>query len=135
MSHDVAALTPRSVWGHFADILQIPRPSKHEEKMLEHVRAVAKKHGVNVTDFRKLVAQYADTPEPEGGGRPVARVGVEILQASLHVEPCSPRGPSQSLAADGVHRAVRPDRISDPPLAVRVRPGHIKRAIRCHRAQ
>jgi dipeptidase D len=48
MSHDVAALTPRSVWGHFADILQIPRPSKHEEKMIEHVRAVAKKHGFEV---------------------------------------------------------------------------------------
>jgi dipeptidase D len=48
MSHDVAALEPRSVWGHFADILKIPRPSKHEEKMIEHVRSVATEHGFEV---------------------------------------------------------------------------------------
>ena len=38
-------LEPRYVWGHFDKIRQIPRPSKHEEKIREHLLAWANEHG------------------------------------------------------------------------------------------
>ncbi len=40
------SLEPRPVWQQFSRILEIPRPSKHEERIAEHVLALAKKHGV-----------------------------------------------------------------------------------------
>ncbi|HEU4929597.1 MAG TPA: aminoacyl-histidine dipeptidase [Candidatus Krumholzibacteria bacterium] len=38
-------LEPRHVWGHFDRIRQIPRPSKHEEKIREHLLAWARERG------------------------------------------------------------------------------------------
>ena len=38
-------LEPRYVWGHFDKIRQIPRPSKHEEKIREHLLAWANERG------------------------------------------------------------------------------------------
>jgi len=40
-----AALEPRTLWSVFGDLAKIPRPSFHEEKAADWVRAVAKKHG------------------------------------------------------------------------------------------
>ena len=38
-------LEPRYVWGHFDKIRQIPRPSKHEEKIREHLITWARERG------------------------------------------------------------------------------------------
>jgi len=38
-------LEPRHLWNHFDKIRSIPRPSRHEEKIREHLLAWAKEHG------------------------------------------------------------------------------------------
>ena len=42
----VAALEPRAVWGFFAGMAAIPRPSKQEQRIREHLQKVAGKHGL-----------------------------------------------------------------------------------------
>ena len=41
-------LSPSCVFDQFKQINQIPRPSKHEEKMVEYLKEFAKKHGLDV---------------------------------------------------------------------------------------
>ena len=58
MSDVLANLSPRSVWGHFAALAAIPRPSGHEE------RAAGAQRGPTVVSERYT--------EPEPCGRTVA---------------------------------------------------------------
>ena len=44
MSDALAGLEPRSLWGHFSAIAAIPRPSKHEERIVAWVRELAARH-------------------------------------------------------------------------------------------
>ncbi len=48
MSNSLEQLEPRAVWTHFDGILQVPRPSKHEERIARHVRDWAAEHGFAV---------------------------------------------------------------------------------------
>ena len=45
MSDAVSNLSPRSIWTHFDAITRIPRPSKHEEKILAWLDGLAAEHG------------------------------------------------------------------------------------------
>ena len=38
MDRPLANLQPSLVWQHFEEILKVPRPSKHEERIREHVK-------------------------------------------------------------------------------------------------
>lgn len=48
MSDSVARLEPTSLWGHFHGMTQVPRPSKHEERISAWVEDIAAKHGFEV---------------------------------------------------------------------------------------
>ena len=48
MQDGLEQLEPRSLWGHFAGIAAIPRPSKHEERIVEWVRSLADERGWDV---------------------------------------------------------------------------------------
>lgn len=48
MPSPLEQLEPRAVWSHFDGIRQVPRPSKHEEKIAGHVRRWAGEHGFPV---------------------------------------------------------------------------------------
>ncbi len=48
MSSPLEKLEPRLVWKHFDAIRQIPRPSKHEERVAEHVVSWARSQGFEV---------------------------------------------------------------------------------------
>ena len=48
MSSPLLKLEPRLVWKHFDAIRQIPRPSKHEERVAEHVVGWARAQGLEV---------------------------------------------------------------------------------------
>lgn len=48
MASPLEHLEPRAVWHHFDGIRRVPRPSKHEEKIAEHVRRWAGEHGFGV---------------------------------------------------------------------------------------
>ena len=45
MSSPLQALEPQSIWTHFDAIRQVPRPSKHEERISRHVRRWAGEQG------------------------------------------------------------------------------------------
>ena len=46
MSKEIQNLEPKAVWGKFYEITQIPRPSKHEEKIREYLIDFAKKNNI-----------------------------------------------------------------------------------------
>ena len=46
---DISKLSPSVVWKQFEEILKVPRPSKHEEKMVEFLINFAKKHNLDYT--------------------------------------------------------------------------------------
>ena len=48
MSDALSALEPRSVWSHFAGIAGVPRPSKHEERIVAWIETLAGEQGWEV---------------------------------------------------------------------------------------
>lgn len=50
---NISKLTPQVLWQEFAKITQVPRPSKHEEQIIQYLLDFGKKHGI---DTRKDAA-------------------------------------------------------------------------------
>ena len=50
MSSIVGGLKPELVWKHFEDITKIPRPSKHEEKILEYLKNFANERNLEMRE-------------------------------------------------------------------------------------
>src|ERR671912_892236 len=99
----VTGLEPRSFWGHFETLTRIPRPSRHEEPVIEHVRAWAEQHGFELQQDagRNLVIRVPATP-----GRETAPI--VTLQGHLDMvcerDPASPNDPAEGrigLLRDG----------------------------------
>ncbi len=78
MSEALARLEPRSLWELFGKIAAIPRPSRHEERIVAWVRELAREHGwgVRADEIGNLVLEV-----PASAGREGAEV--LILQAHL----------------------------------------------------
>jgi dipeptidase D len=59
----LTGLEPRLFWGHFETLTRIPRPSRHEEPVIEHVRAWAEQHGFELQqdEGRNLVVRVPAT--------------------------------------------------------------------------
>jgi dipeptidase D len=94
---------PRSFWEHFEAITKIARPSRHEEPMIEHVRAWAAGRGLEV---RQDSARNLVLPVPATPGRESAPV--VVLQGHLDMvcerNPDSPNDPAEgriALVRDG----------------------------------
>ena len=106
MATETSVLTgvePRSFWGHFETLTRIPRPSRHEEPVIEHVRAWADQHGFELEQDagRNLVIRV-----PATAGRESAPT--LILQGHLDMvcerAPDSPNDPAEgriALVRDG----------------------------------
>jgi len=64
----LSGLEPRSFWEHFEALTKIARPSRHEEPVIEHVRAWADQHGFELQQDagRNLVIRVPATPGREG---------------------------------------------------------------------
>ncbi|HWL94309.1 MAG TPA: beta-Ala-His dipeptidase [Phycisphaerae bacterium] len=64
----IASLDPKSVWSIFAEMTKIPRPSKQEQKIREHVKQFANNHGLGVKQeaIGNLVLTAPATPGHEG---------------------------------------------------------------------
>lgn len=71
-------LQPAPVWGHFATLCSIPRPSKGEERLRQHLRTWAEAHGLTtvVDSVGNLIVRKPASPGME------AVPGV-VLQAHL----------------------------------------------------
>ena len=50
MSDAIRNLEPRALWGHFADLNAVPRPSKHEERVREWAMNVGKQLGLQTEE-------------------------------------------------------------------------------------
>lgn len=68
MSDPLARLAPRSLWGMFSHIAGIPRPSKHEQKIVAWIRALAAENGFAVRSdtVGNLVLDVPASPGREG---------------------------------------------------------------------
>ena len=74
----LAGLEPRSVWGFFARIAAVPRPSKREERIRKHVQELTGRHGLAFREDR-MGNLVIDVPATPGH----AAAPVTVLQAHL----------------------------------------------------
>lgn len=44
--NDIRNLEPKALWNHFADLNEVPRPSKKEERVIEFMKAFGEKLGL-----------------------------------------------------------------------------------------
>ncbi len=82
MSHDITQLEPHSLWEHFYTLSQIPRPSKHEQQVTEHLRNLGQRLGFEtvVEPIGNVIIRKPATPGME------KRKGI-ILQAHTDMVP------------------------------------------------
>jgi dipeptidase D len=99
----VSGLEPPAFWAHFEALTKIARPSRHEEPVIEHVRAWAAGRGLEVKQDsgRNLVIPVPATPGRESAP-------TLILQGHLDMvcerDPASPNDPAEGrivLERDG----------------------------------
>jgi dipeptidase D len=106
MATETSALTglePRSFWGHFETLTKIPRPSRDEGPVIEHVRAWAAERGL---ELREDAARNLVVRVPATAGREAAPT--VVLQGHLDMvcerDPESPNDPAEGrieLVRDG----------------------------------
>ena len=101
MATETSALTglePRAFWGHFETLTKVPRPSRHEEPVIEHVRAWAEQYGFDLQQDagRNLVIRIPATPGRENAP-------VVTLQGHLDIvcerDPSSANDPAEGRIA------------------------------------
>jgi dipeptidase D len=99
----VGGFEPRACWRHFAALTRIARPSRHEEPVIEHVRAWAAAKGL---ELRQDAARNIVIGVPATAGRESAPV--VVLQGHLDMVcerlPDSPNDPAEGrivLVRDG----------------------------------
>jgi len=81
MNDVFANLSPRSVWGHFAALAAIPRPSGHEERAVAFVTAVGESMGVApARDARgNVVLRVPATPGREGAAAVILQSHLDMV--------------------------------------------------------
>ena len=94
----LSGLEPRACWRHFEALTRIPRPSLHEEPVIEHVRTWAAGNGF---ELRQDAARNLVVRVPASAGRESA--STVILQGHLDMvcerRPDSPYDPAEGRIA------------------------------------
>ncbi|WP_308366984.1 MULTISPECIES: aminoacyl-histidine dipeptidase [unclassified Microbulbifer] len=64
---NIAELNPNPLWQHFARLCQIPRPSKHEQRVVEYIVDFAKNRGLDVQldEIGNVIIKKPATPGME----------------------------------------------------------------------
>ena len=90
----LTGLEPRSFWGHFEALTRIPRPSRHEEPVIEHVRAWADAHGFELKQDagRNLVIRVPATPGRESAPTVTLQGHLDMV---CERDPSSPYDPAE----------------------------------------
>jgi dipeptidase D len=85
----LAGLEPGAFWGHFEALTKIPRPSRHEEPVIEHVRRWADAHGFELVQDagRNLVIRVPASP---------GRESAAVVTLQGHLDMVCERDPSSS---------------------------------------
>ena len=104
MGDPLGELTPRSLWQHFASIAAIPRPSKHEERIVAWVRELAARHDFRVRSdaIGNLVIDV-----PASAGREGA--ATVILQSHLDMVCEKNRGVEHDFMKDSIRPRIDGD--------------------------
>lgn len=94
-------LDPKVVWGNFYGLTQVPRPSKHEGKVIEYLLDWGKEHGVEVCkdDTGNVIFRAPATPGYEN------RRGV-ILQGHMDMVPQKTSDSDHDFLADPIKAYV-----------------------------
>ncbi len=81
MSSPLSSLEPALLWRHFDDIRKTPRPSKHEEKIVEHILSWAKEKGYEVRrdSVGNIVVAVPATPGHENAPTVVLQGHVDMV--------------------------------------------------------
>jgi dipeptidase D len=106
MATETSALTglePRAFWGHFETLTSIARPSRHEEPVIEHVRAWVDEHGFELQQDagRNLVIRVPATPGRESAPTVTLQGHLDMV---CERDPSSPNDPAEgriALVRDG----------------------------------
>ena len=99
----LSGVEPRPFWGHFETLTRIARPSRAEEPVIEHIRAWAHEHGLEVQQDagRNLVIRVPATPGRESAPTLVLQGHLDMV---CERDPSSPNDPAEgriSLVRDG----------------------------------
>ena len=99
----LSGVEPRPFWGHFETLTRIARPSRAEEPVIEHVRAWAHEHGLEVQQDagRNLVIRVPATPGRESAPTLVLQGHLDMV---CERDPSSPNDPAEgriALVRDG----------------------------------
>ena len=67
MSQDVRNLEPQALWNHFADLNEVPRASKKEERVIAFAKAFGEKLGlpVHVDEVGNVIIKKPASPGME----------------------------------------------------------------------
>jgi dipeptidase D len=101
MSDPVAELAPRPIWERFSAITKIPRPSKHEEKAVEHVLGIAKQHGF---ETKRDATGNVVLKVPASAGREKAKT--VVLQSHLDMVCEKNRGVEHDFMKDPIRTRI-----------------------------
>jgi dipeptidase D len=94
----LAGVEPRSFWGHFETLTRIPRPSRAEEPVIEHVRAWAGEHGFELEQDagRNLVIRVPASPGRETSPTVTLQGHLDMV---CERDPSSPNDPAEGRIA------------------------------------
>ena len=99
----LSGLEPRVFWAHFETLTRIPRPSRAEEPVIEHVRTWASEHGFELVQDagRNLVVRVPASPGRESAPTVVLQGHLDMV---CERDPSSPNDPAEgriALTRDG----------------------------------
>ncbi len=104
MNDQISKLTPQSLWHHFYQLTQIPRPSHHEAAVQAHVMQLGERLGLQTIrdDNDNILIRKPATPGMEGAP------GV-ILQGHLDMVPQANADTSHDFTRDPIRVKVESD--------------------------
>ena len=86
MSKEIQNLEPKAVWGKFYEITQIPRPSKHEEKiMTAYNTQVRECHSIPFAHLFAVILDYLHYTKNVGNTNEQERT---IIKSAFSFELC-----------------------------------------------
>ena len=100
----IAELEPKSVWRFFAGMAAVPRPSKHEEQIRAHLRAIAQEHGLTAREDA-VGNVVIDVPASPG----CENAPTIVLQGHLDMVPEKNTGTQHDFEKDPIRTKITKD--------------------------
>jgi dipeptidase D len=104
----IKTLEPKAVWGYFDEITRVPRPSKHEEKIVAYLIEFAEKHRLEWRQDKvgNIVIRKEATPGRENAPTVILQSHVDMVaEKNSDVAFDFMRDPLQTYVEDGWVRA------------------------------